>query len=676
MTSPGTILANRYEILSMVEEGPVFRGFLALDREIEVQLALWLVREDLLPSPENRTAFIADVQRAKKISHPSLRRIFDAGEVDGGCYLTLQALVGESLEQRIAAGRAGSPEEIVDSVRAIASALATAAEGNLIHGWLRPADVLVVDGLPKVAGIGLWRSLDAAVQRTIFAPDRRYLAFEVRAGETPTARSDVYSLAMLIAELILGRAVGEDESVKDVIECIGNDRPDLATVLAGALAENPEDRPETANGLVEKAARALGVELAAVKAAADRGTGRRQALRVDQVLTPPSALATTRLTPPDRSKPSPDTTPIPDSPTALADSDRDQAGPRAGSESPESLGSLDDVEPLDDADLLEEPATRESVDPALVVTRPMARPRPCVGASGSLASRGGNGTGIQDSDRKDERSSEAEAERPADGDWCSIATPGPAESEQAMAMGGGAGSETRPSRVLRVCVVAAALLAVASVVYLVLVLYPSVRTRSSRQPPLSRAPNTAARRSQSGPVERIRVQVVADRLEPCPQGMRFVGGPSAFCVDTHEAPGQGFIPVSNVTLEEAMRQCRAHGKRLCTGSEWERACRGPRGASYPYGDAYLPNRCGTKPVRGTLSRAGSFPECVSAVGAEDMVGNAAEWVEEGIARGGSAGDGADARCSREEKKATLPVASPRIGYRCCTSPGAFERASR
>jgi hypothetical protein len=157
---------------------------------------------------------------------------------------------------------------------------------------------------------------------------------------------------------------------------------------------------------------------------------------------------------------------------------------------------------------------------------------------------------------------------------------------------------------------------------------------------------------------------------PCPKDMTLVAGREPVCIDVHEAPGAGVMPTTNVSLDAARRACADHGKRLCTGREWERACRGSSGASYPYGDSYTPDVCNVRGEHVTLAPTGSHKDCVSASGAYDMSGNAGEWVEEAHVRGGSAvGDG-DGRCSRGEKRAS-GEASPDVGYRCCVAPGVY-----
>ena len=170
---------------------------------------------------------------------------------------------------------------------------------------------------------------------------------------------------------------------------------------------------------------------------------------------------------------------------------------------------------------------------------------------------------------------------------------------------------------------------------------------------------------------------------PCAAGMALVSGDlldaarRPYCVDRHEWPGPGQAPRLALTLDEAATQCRKRRARLCRSDEWEDACRGSDGASYPYGTTYVDKKCN---ARGTdIAKAGSFPECQSAAGAFDMSGNAAEWDADGGVRGASAVDGTRGRCS-EPRRGGKPRERVEdradIGFRCCADPLAQVTPSR
>ncbi|MCB9644413.1 MAG: SUMF1/EgtB/PvdO family nonheme iron enzyme [Myxococcales bacterium] len=150
---------------------------------------------------------------------------------------------------------------------------------------------------------------------------------------------------------------------------------------------------------------------------------------------------------------------------------------------------------------------------------------------------------------------------------------------------------------------------------------------------------------------------------------------SAYCIDRYEAPGKGKMPSRGVSWSDAKRRCRAQGKRLCTESEWERACKGSSGRRYPYGNSFNPSACNTRDAGGknrSLRRTGSYSRCRSSFGVFDMSGNVAEWTSSPfrrkgwrIIRGGSFNrPDWDVRCA---SRGGLPPSSrkPSVGFRCC-----------
>jgi formylglycine-generating enzyme required for sulfatase activity len=146
---------------------------------------------------------------------------------------------------------------------------------------------------------------------------------------------------------------------------------------------------------------------------------------------------------------------------------------------------------------------------------------------------------------------------------------------------------------------------------------------------------------------------VAPRIvDGCPDDMVPAG---RFCIDRYEAPNdKGELPYSLQTAYDGEDWCAARGKRLCTEQEWTRACRGPSGRTYPYGNTFRPGVCNDdRPWVGVgwkkLSRwpqdpaldeasrlyqadmAGARAECVTEEGVFDMTGNVAEWVRRSAA---------------------------------------------
>lgn len=188
--------------------------------------------------------------------------------------------------------------------------------------------------------------------------------------------------------------------------------------------------------------------------------------------------------------------------------------------------------------------------------------------------------------------------------------------------------------------------------------------------------------------------VVAAGSGSCPEGMRPVAGGafkmgtapgdpmmgfdekalssvdvSAFCIDAFEYPNKrGASPTASIGFADAKRLCEAQSKRLCSEAEWEKACKGPGGAKWPYGATFDADSCNTEDDIGdarSLAPAGRFSKCRSGYGVADMSGNVAEWTADRIIKGGSFASGDYAvRCSARKNGASF-AKSTEVGFRCC-----------
>lgn len=154
---------------------------------------------------------------------------------------------------------------------------------------------------------------------------------------------------------------------------------------------------------------------------------------------------------------------------------------------------------------------------------------------------------------------------------------------------------------------------------------------------------------------------------------------AAFCIDYYEAPnGRGRVPSAKVGFSAAEKACKSKGKRLCSEPEWEKACKGPSGLRYPYGNQWDPAACATEDDEGNdreLAKSGTFQGCRSGYNVLDLSGNVAEWTStpwQGgggyVVKGGSSDrPGYDGRCAARKKKAG-GSAEDHLGYRCCAEP--------
>jgi hypothetical protein len=150
-----------------------------------------------------------------------------------------------------------------------------------------------------------------------------------------------------------------------------------------------------------------------------------------------------------------------------------------------------------------------------------------------------------------------------------------------------------------------------------------------------------------------------------------------FCVDRYEFPNTaGSVPMVNVSFKQAKQLCENAGKRLCAEDEWERACKGPAGTRFPYGNEFEEGTCNVGRDDGArgLRSSGASAQCRSGFGVVDMSGNVAEWTSSPMAGGDFILKGGDAAhpdyASRCANRAALSGAkkTPQVGFRCCAMP--------
>jgi formylglycine-generating enzyme required for sulfatase activity len=150
-------------------------------------------------------------------------------------------------------------------------------------------------------------------------------------------------------------------------------------------------------------------------------------------------------------------------------------------------------------------------------------------------------------------------------------------------------------------------------------------------------------------------------------------------VDYSEAPnGRDRLPSTRVGWAAADKACKNKGKRLCSESEWEKACKGPSGLRFPYGNQWDPAACATEDDEGNdreVAKSGTFQSCRSGFNVFDLSGNVGEWTATpwqgggGYVVKGGASDrpGYDGRCAARKKK-SAGTAEDRLGFRCCADP--------
>lgn len=213
--SPGGLLARRYAIEALIGMGGIGIVYRAVDLSLNEVVALKVLRpETIAADPGAVDRLKEEIRLARKVSHRNVVRTHDLGESDGVPFITMEYVEGSSLEALISERGALPASAVISIAKQICRALMVAHEQGVIHGDLKPANLLVgPDGLLKVGDFGVARlvhSQGAESRRAVpMIPGAvlgtpEYMAPEQLLGRAPDARSDIYSAGMVLHECVTG----------------------------------------------------------------------------------------------------------------------------------------------------------------------------------------------------------------------------------------------------------------------------------------------------------------------------------------------------------------------------------------------------------------------------------------------------------------------------------------
>lgn len=256
---PDRSTLGRYRIERELGRGAMGAVYLGRDPKIGRQVAIKtmaLSREfagDELV--EARERFFREAETAGRLQHPNIVTIFDAGEDQELAYIAMEYLKGDDLEVYTQAPKLLPVATVLNVVARIADALAYAHSQGVVHRDIKPANVMVdLSGdAVKVTDFGIARVADSARTRTgMVLGTPSYMSPEQMAGRRVDGRSDLYSLGVLLFQLLTGRLPHRSDSMATLMHQIANDpapdvrslRPDLPEGLARVVALALEKRPE------------------------------------------------------------------------------------------------------------------------------------------------------------------------------------------------------------------------------------------------------------------------------------------------------------------------------------------------------------------------------------------------------------------------------------------------
>src|ERR1700761_3267387 len=262
--SPGAIVDNRYKVLSRLGAGGMADVFLAEDQQLGRKIALKLLHRRFAADPDFVERFRREAQAAAGLQHPNVVSVYDRGSFDGTYYIAMEYLPGRSLKQLIRQEAPLDPVRTIDITIQILKAARFAHRRGIIHRDLKPHNVIIDEAdHAKVTDFGIARAGASDMTETgSIMGTAQYLSPEQAQGHAVSAGSDLYSIGVVLYEMLTGRVPFDAESavtiaLKHVSEAPPpmsainpSVPPELEQVVMWALNKNPVDRPANADQFI------------------------------------------------------------------------------------------------------------------------------------------------------------------------------------------------------------------------------------------------------------------------------------------------------------------------------------------------------------------------------------------------------------------------------------------
>ena len=260
-------VVGRYRIISLIGSGGMGEVYLADDEKLGRRVAIKILPDAVSRDAEAKLRMLREARAVAALDHPNVCTIYEVGEHDGRPYIAMQFIEGETLFERLKQSRL-SPSECLDLATQVAAALDEAHSHGVIHRDIKPMNIMItVRGQVKVLDFGLAKfdrqvdpSTDLKSRTGIVTGTAPYMSPEQLRGSAVDARSDIFSLGVVLYEMATGSRPFERPSTVATITAILFEDPEpivepaftpLAAIIRRALAKEPSKRFATSAMLLE-----------------------------------------------------------------------------------------------------------------------------------------------------------------------------------------------------------------------------------------------------------------------------------------------------------------------------------------------------------------------------------------------------------------------------------------
>ena len=253
----GQKINDRYQIIKSIGEGGMANVYLALDTILDRNVAVKVLRGDLAHDEKFVRRFQREALSASSLSHPNIVEVYDVGEDNGNYYIVMEYIEGRQLKELLKKRDKLTLTEAIDIMLQVTDGMSTAHDAYIIHRDIKPQNIMILDnGMVKITDFGIAMAMNSTqlTQTNSVMGSVHYLPPEQANGKSATLQSDVYSMGILLYELISGKLPYKGDNaveialkhLKEPFPSIREEMPEVPqsveNIILKATAKNPKNR--------------------------------------------------------------------------------------------------------------------------------------------------------------------------------------------------------------------------------------------------------------------------------------------------------------------------------------------------------------------------------------------------------------------------------------------------